>query len=519
MSNTLKRPCFRLARTAFVLAVVGASANGQSNQLPYRPFPAVWQKALDEFSSNGSVPGAVIVIKSPEWGVRVGVTGYSNLTTNEKMTPALQFRVGSVSKTFTAQVLLQLEQEGRIKLTDYVPKYLSDNKQIMAIPNIERVTIHELLQMSSGITSYTAAAPVANSPTDTPHKQWTPNELMAFLDKDANPVMPPDYAPGEQYPNPYFCTSSSSIFLYPQCASPMTPWQAADAQSQAFPRWWYTNSNYIVLGLIVEKITGHPIQDEIKARITDKLGLKDTFFAVDGKFPDGMMRGYTKNPAYTDWHDVTDVNPSYAWSAGAVISTPWDLLRYLDAMLKNNELLNKGTKEKWMNFADAGIHWFNIQYGVGALMQAQRTYGTVRGHGGAYPGYKTLIYRFFDDDTDFILASNTWDGNQEVHMLDTIAPLAKSQCTEPVHAKVASGLVRLQWQAGRIYGDRYELYLGTDADRVDASSTSNEGVKVLSTPNLSIDVPGLSAGKTYYWRVDTISGDQRINGSLWSFRT
>jgi hypothetical protein len=176
-----------------------------------------------------------------------------------------------------------------------------------------------------------------------------------------------------------------------------------------------------------------------------------------------------------------------------------------------------------MNFVDAGIHWFNIQYGVGALMQAQRDYGTVRGHGGAYPGYKTLIYRFFDDDTDFVLASNTWDGNWEVHMLDTIAPLAKSCVTEP-HPTVGESVrpggygVRLKWQAGRIYGDKYEVFVGTDADHVDASSADTSGDKILTTSDLTIDVQGLAPGRTYYWRVDTIAGQQRINGPLWSFR-
>jgi hypothetical protein len=282
--------------------------------------------------------------------------------------------------------------------------------------------------------------------------------------------------------------------------------------------------------MLIEKVTGHPIEDEIQTRICKKLGLRDTYFARDGKIPQDLMRGYTRldalrNPKYTDWHDVTEVNPSYAWTAGAVISTPWDLLRYLDGMLKNDELLNKGTKEKWFTFDSADIHWFNIDYGVGGLMQAHRVYGDVRGHGGAYPGFKTLIYRFGDADTDFVLSSNTWDGNLEVAMLDELAVLFKSAVTQPrptvnsVAPLNGNGAVTLNWQAGRIYGDKYEVYIGTNAANVDASSTKDYGVRKLTTAGLSIRVPNLKPGETYYWRVDTLTGSKRLNGPLWSFRT
>ena len=128
--------------------------------------------------------------------------------------------------------------------------------------------------------------------------------------------------------------------------------------------------------------------EAVQNLICRRLGLSDTLLAEDLKHPDKMMRGYTKldavrNPKFSDWKDVTDMNPSVAWAAGAGISTPWDLLRLIESLTKTGELLNKGTKEKWLTFASADIHWAGVEYGVGGIMQLQRVYGDCRGHGGA----------------------------------------------------------------------------------------------------------------------------------------
>src|SRR5271165_4902716 len=118
-----------------------------SNAVPYRPFPATWQQTLDSLTTGGEIPGAVIIVKSPDWGVRVGVTGMSNLATGAPMAPWMQFRIGSVTKLFLTQAILRLEQDGKIRLSDPVPRYLGDNPLVTGIPNIANITVGELLQM------------------------------------------------------------------------------------------------------------------------------------------------------------------------------------------------------------------------------------------------------------------------------------------------------------------------------------------------------------------------------------
>jgi CubicO group peptidase (beta-lactamase class C family) len=509
---------FCLSLPLIWVALFGAALQAASNALPHAALPPSWQAALDRFADTKAVPGAVVIFKSPEWGVRVGVTGYGNLATKEKMSPDLHYRVGSVTKVFTAQMVLLLEQQGRIRLTDPVLKYLGDIPAVAAIPNIGKVTIANCLQMTSGIANFLDHPSIGTSPDVDPARQFTPTELLRVLAPNMPNPLKPDFAPGDTYPNPYWVVHMGSAAPPPEY--PPYPW------------WSYSNSNYVLLGLVVEKVSGMPLQEAMEKFICRPVGLGDTLLAVDLKHPEKMMRGYTRldalrKPKYSDWKDVTDMNPSYAWSAGAVISTPWDLLRFVETILKTGKLLNKGTRQKWFTFVSADIHWRGVEYGMGGLMQSQRPYGDLRGHGGAYPGYKTVMYHFPDSDTSLVIASNTWDGQAEVEIMDSIMTLATSAPTEPrpePHRTAVLGKdngVTVAWQPGRAYGDSYTVFWGTRPDLVEAASLgSHPGVRMKTTGNLSAGITGLDPDKTYFWRVETVSARSgRIRGPLWQFRT
>lgn len=522
-----------------------ALLRGASNALPYRPFPATWQKTIDALVANGGIPGAVIIVRSPDWGVRVGVAGVANLATREPMAPDLHFRVGSVSKAFFAQAILRLEQQGKIQLTAPVLTYLGENPAVKGIPGIDKLTVANLLQMSSGIANYLGWDNVGFSPQITPQRRFKPEELIAAVSttgvpKDRQPFgMPhvaPAFGPGATYPNPYWVSLFASV-------PPAPP---------SYPAWDYSNTNYILLGLIAEKVTGRPVEEILEREVFDVAGLKDTYFATDTRrLP--TMHGYTKFGAipypaqvYNDWCDVTDTNPTYAWTAGAIVSTPWDLLKFEEAMFRTDTLLNKGTKNKWYTFVSSDIHigWQPMQYGVGGLMQPERSYGTARGHGGAFPGYKTLLYYFYDQDTSFVLATNTWDdnctlrmdpaistaeaGQCEAVMLDAVMPQVSSAVTTPWPERAATtgvegGQVAVKWQAGRIYGQRYDVYWGLDQAAVDSASTDRHpGAERTTATGVAARLAVLPA-RTYYWRVDTIAPDHRTMpltiGPTWTFQT
>jgi D-alanyl-D-alanine carboxypeptidase len=179
--------------------LAGHSANAQ----PFRAFPESWQKVLDGLVADGSVPGVVVIVKSPSWGVRVGTAGVADRISGIPISPDMQFRVGSVTKLFLAEVILQMEQEGRLRLTDPVLKHLGDNALVAGIPHIDEITVADLLQMKSGLTNYLASPDIFFSPQVTPDRHFGADDLARPLSRagGAEPLRP-DFSPGQTFPIP-----------------------------------------------------------------------------------------------------------------------------------------------------------------------------------------------------------------------------------------------------------------------------------------------------------------------------
>jgi len=332
--------CAAVIALAGIAAAIPSAVYAASNVLDYRSFPAGWQATIDALVNDGKIPGAVMVVKSPDWGVRVGTTGKANIAENISPAPDMHFRIGSVSKSFTSMIALQLEQEGLIRLDDVVSKYLGED---VLKRNADKITIQNCLQMTSGLAEYLNDKNILMTPDLYPTKVWKPQDLI-----DSVNAMDVVFNPGDTYPNPY----ETALFQIP-----------AD-QASRVPYWWYTNSGLILVGMIIEKVTGHTMAEEVQARICDKIGLDDTYFAMDETVPSNMIHGYSRAnslqvPTYDDWQDITNINPSYAWAAGSIISTPWDMLHYVEALFNSEDLINKGTQMKWKTFVSADLKWFN----------------------------------------------------------------------------------------------------------------------------------------------------------------
>ncbi len=507
----------KISLSLFIIALMVAWAvevsSAASNALPYKPFPEKWQVEMDRLVAEDAIPGCVIVIKSPVWGVRVGVAGKANIAEEIPMSPDLQFRIGSVTKSFTALTLLQMEQEGLIQLDDTVDMYLDGDQALQH--NADTITIENLLQMESGLEDYLVSSEVRSIVNQDPRHHFSHMDILNFIN-DLDPL----FAPGDTYPNPY----------------QVTLWGVDKKDAQRLPYWYYANSNYHLLGMIIEEISGNTLAEEIQTRITEPLGMEDTYLAKNPSVSDNFMRGYVKSDKLYNatkeldkWRDVTNISPSLAWAAGAVVSTPWDLLRFLEAQFEEDTIINKWTKKKRLNFVSADIKWPNVEYGVGGIMQSQRPYGDCIGHGGAFPGYKALIYYFPDDKTYFVLSVNTWKGHAEVELLDAIMPMVLDQHamapkprnkTDNVPFSEHGGVV-LKWQPGTIYGDQYKILISPDKADVDFTNVASPDVRqVLVQDITSTKIKDLAEKTTYYWRVDTISDKEgTFPGPVWSFTT
>jgi D-alanyl-D-alanine carboxypeptidase len=321
------------------LAVAPATA---SARLDVTAAPPSLRQLAKHVVATGA-PGAVVFVRDAK-GTRAGSAGYANVRTKEPLGQAHAFRVGSVTKTFVATIVLQLESEGVLRLDDPIERWLPG-----LVPNGNAITLRHLLSHTSGIYNY----------TDDP-------QLLAQLLRDPLAVLTPESLVR-------VATSHAPLFA---------PGRG----------WSYSNSGFILLGLAVEKATGTPLEAQLRLRILEPLGLTRTSLPAVPTLPAPFSHGYllagngviptpNRRPA-----DVTVWSPSWAWAAGAIVSTVGDLARFYSSLLGGALLPTQQLREmKTLTPIPGG------GYGLG-LQTIRLRCGTVWGHGGAVPGFETLAF-------------------------------------------------------------------------------------------------------------------------------
>lgn len=267
------------------------------------------------------------------------------------------FRIGSVTKTFVATVVLQLVDEQRVDLDAPVETYLPG-----VVRGGDGITVRQVLQHTSGIPDYMKGEHWSTNRWrgDDRYADFTPEELLrqAF-------TRPPDFPPGQ--------------------------------------RFRYSNTNYIVAGLLIERVTGRDYATEIEKRVLQPLALTGTSFpGSDPRVPEPAMRAVMDVPgapnADVTEQDVTEQNESLDWAAGEMISTSDDLATFLDALL-GGRLLSQQTLREMRSTVPMGM---GFHYGLGLERFDLPCGGQLWGHGGQLLGYVTYAYRR-DDGRSFTL--------------------------------------------------------------------------------------------------------------------
>lgn len=337
-------------------AVVARTADLPTGALPAdlaATIDATAQKALAQTSATG----AVVAVQSPK-GLFLKAYGVADPSTGAAMTTDIYQRVGSITKPFTGTLTLLLAAEGKLSLDDPISKYVD------GVPRGDEVTIRMLADMTSSVTSYTKDDAWQKVFFTEPTKVWSPDELL----KAGLSLKPQDFAPGTAFD--------------------------------------YSNTNTILLGKVIEKVTGKSYQDVLAEKILTPLGLSHTIFpAGSAAFPDPHAQGFTlqgghgtpANPA-----NATDWNPSWGWTAGELISNVQDLLHFGRAEATGAGLLPAKLQierlTSFREFNGAG----NGGYGLGWGCQN----GWV-GHTGELPGYNTSMFYSTKDDTTVITMVNS----------------------------------------------------------------------------------------------------------------
>jgi CubicO group peptidase (beta-lactamase class C family)/pimeloyl-ACP methyl ester carboxylesterase len=322
-------------------------------------FAEVLQTGIDR-----GLTGAALMVDQHDRVLFDGAAGLAKSETQTPLSPTDRFRIYSITKSFTAVLLLQLVDEGVLSLDDTVTDWL-DDPAVARIPNVEQITLRQLLTHTSGVYDYFAE--------DSPFWQdaylgqdadwsriWTPAELLAYADGAKHA---PDFAPGEGVR--------------------------------------YSNTGYILLGLIVEKATGQAFADRLHQQILDPLGLTDTYFAATEPVPGGTVPGY--HLFGDELVNVSATHLSAQWTEGGIVSTTHDLMRFADALF-GGELLQPASLQEMLTFVPSerpGVAW-----GMG-VAHMQIAAGDLIGMGGAGPGFAARLFRLPESDLTVVLLTNT----------------------------------------------------------------------------------------------------------------
>lgn len=281
---------------------------------------------------------------------RAAAGGRVDVSRDETATPDSRFRIASMSKTFLAVAVMQLQEQGVLALDDPITNWLPEDVT-GRLENADSVTIFQLLTMTSGLAEY-LADDFYNAIFDDPHHRWTALEVLEFAYEQ-----PALFAPGEGFE--------------------------------------YTNTNYILLQLIVEAATGKPMHEVMREQIFAPIGLEATCVHVYEEQCSPTVRGYEDFDGDGTDDDVTDVNDGAGLGDGALVSTTADLTRFYQALFIHDELLSEESVQMMVDAADN-----ENEYGIG-LEVTESDYGVLMGHTGSVMGFSGAVY--YAPDLDAIV--------------------------------------------------------------------------------------------------------------------
>ena len=324
---------------------------------------AALRATVDATAKELQVPGAVVEVRTPQ-GDFTAAVGTTLRGADVPPGGDTHFRIASITKTMTSAVIVLLAQEGKLQFSDPVSKYVPN------VPNGENITIAELLKMRSGLYGYTNDPEFATTLDADPKKAISPQEVLAIAFRH-----PPEFPPGTAYD--------------------------------------YSNTNYILLGLIAEKVDGKPLAQTFQDRLYGPVGLKQTLLpgSEDTAIPDPYSHGYmyggtafalVDTPYPPDMQaaaragtlqpiDYTHQNSSYAMGAGGAISTANDLATWIQALV-DGQLFNADFQRQWFDSPQLTdpAEPAAPQYGYGIERQNWAPNVTMYYHFGELPGFNSF---------------------------------------------------------------------------------------------------------------------------------
>ncbi|MFK0219502.1 serine hydrolase domain-containing protein [Streptomyces vinaceus] len=367
------------AAVALLLAALCAGTGSASASVRADFDPATVAKldaAITKVMEETGMPGLNIGLWMPGRGVYEKSFGVADRQTGTPMKSDLHTRIGSVTKTFTVTGVLQLVDQGKVGLDDPVSRYVS------GVPGGDAITVRQLADMRSGLFDYTKDEQWLAGLRADPHRAYTPRQLV-----DVGFAHPPNFAPGT--------------------------------------KWEYSNTNTVLLGMLVEKVSGQGLADYLREHVFAPLKLNDTSLPDDGAMPDPHAHGYTDFTPKGTVADATNWNPSWAWAAGGIVSDLDDLHTWAPA-LADGRLLTPRTQAERLKTLPVGVVP-GASYGLGIL-----DFNGWLGHNGELPGYETIAAQLPAEKATLVVLVNS-DIDHQGRNLSSLVGNAVTSIVTPDH--------------------------------------------------------------------------------------
>jgi D-alanyl-D-alanine carboxypeptidase len=343
----------RIRALLLVSALLSLEVRGQQPAVGQPSLRERLQASFEELYKGGNFPGGTAGIALADGTVIGLAVGVSDRTAGTPMEPTARLLLGSVGKTYASAVALQLVAEGRIGLDDPISKWFGRESWFPRLPNASKISVRHLMTHTSGLVRYELNPKFTSDLSANPDKVWTGEDRLAYL-FDATPP----FAPGEG--------------------------------------WEYSDTNYIVLGMIIERAGGAPYYEQLRARILEPFGLKDTVPA-DSRTVPGLVQGYAgaRNPFGGSDEMIKDgkfaVNPQFEWTGGGLAVTAQDLAKWAK-LLYEGKVVDASLMPALLNGVPARLGP-ETKYGLGVIIRPTPL-GITYGHSGFMPGYQTDVMYF-----------------------------------------------------------------------------------------------------------------------------
>lgn len=314
-----------------------------------------------EFGADPGGLGLAIIQGDQRWS---SVGGFREMKSGDPIEGTASFKVGSNTKPMIATLIMMLAEEGKLDIDDSLTVWLPQ------YGDWQDITIRHLLNMTSGLPEYLMALDLSLNILTDPERTFTPAQIIGYArDLDVQ------FLPGEG------------------CS--------------------YTNTNYVLLGMIIEAVSGRTVKQELEDRIIKPLGLEHTYFELAGDSVEALPHGYIDLNLISGMLDAPEMiltmipqdlflgdsgvfdgnnmlNPSMTWSAGALVASPEDLATFMASLLRG-QLVSEDTLAEMTTFTTCKVLGMDVDYGLG-LMRQDTPYGPMIGHEGINIGYHAQTF-------------------------------------------------------------------------------------------------------------------------------